>query len=62
MFYWILVQGQKQAVFNANFDCRLMAKALVNDYYGMRVQSLTDLPDEELLQLMEFRLLQLTKN
>ena len=60
MFYWTLVQGQKQAVFKPNFDCRKMAKALVNDYFGLRVQSLTELPQDEIQSLIDFRLAQLS--
>ena len=59
MFYWILVKGQKHEDFKADIDCRLHAQALVNDYFGMRVQSLTEKSEDELLSMVDFRLKQL---
>ncbi len=56
MFYWILVQGQQQKLVRANLDVRGSAKLLVNDYFGMRVQTMTEKTAEELTELVELRL------
>ena len=48
MFYWVLVSGQRNGDFNASLDARDMAQYLVNNYFGLRVQSMTGQSDEYL--------------
>ena len=60
MFYWIIVKGQKQGSIRPGLQARAEAKFLVNTYYGLRVQSLTDISESELSELIEHQLQRLT--
>ena len=56
MFYWIIVKGQKQGTIRPGLQARPEAKALVNVYYGLRVQSLTEISQAELQTLISHHL------
>jgi len=56
MFYWILVSGQKNRQISTELDCREQAQLLVNDYFGLRVQSMTEKTETELKKLIELRI------
>ena len=61
MFYWILVSGQKKGQIASKVDCRAQAQLLVNDYFGLRVQSMTEKTASELNELVALRLTQLAE-
>ncbi len=42
MFYWIVLKGQKEGAYNPGHDPRSMARYLVNNYFGLRVQCMTE--------------------
>jgi len=48
MFYWIIVKGQKEGVYNPKLVPRQTAQYLVNNYFGLRVQSMTENNTEQL--------------
>jgi len=56
MFYWILIKGQKQGVVKPNLVARQEAQVLVNCYYGLRVQNLTEQPQENLQGIIQHQL------
>lgn len=60
MFYWILVSGQKNKQIPTKLNCRAQAQLLVNDYFGLRVQSMTEKTESELKQLVQLRIRQLS--
>ncbi len=50
MFYWIIFKGQKEGTYKPAFDPRNMARYLVNNYFGLRVQCMTEKDTKQLFE------------
>ena len=48
MFYWVIISGQKSGAYNPRLDARTMAQYLVNNYFGLRVQCMTEKDTKQL--------------
>lgn len=53
MFYWIIVKGQKEGDYHPRIDARQTARYLVNNYFGLRVQCMTEKDDEQLSEIID---------
>jgi len=52
MFYWIIVKGQKDGEYKPGLDPRITAKFLINNYFGLRVQCMTEKDNKQLEQII----------
>ena len=48
MFYWVIISGQKSGNYNPRLNARTMAQYLVNNYFGLRVQCMTEKDSNQL--------------
>jgi len=53
MFYWVVVSGIKNKEFKISLDARSIAQFLVNNYIGIRIQSMTEQSQEQLNHVVE---------
>ncbi len=52
MFYWIILKGQKEGTYNPRLEPRVAAQYLVNNYFGLRVQCMTEKNSDQLKEVV----------